>query len=360
MLSRSIAAVSICLLTGAAVQAQQPAPLQLRETFREPFSLVRGIAELSDGRVLIADQREMSVFAADFRTGQRKRIGTGEGAGPHEYKAPIGLFHLSADTVAIYDLQNNRFQLVSRDSIVGTRLLGSGGVVSMVPRAVDRSGTYYWDKVSAVRLEKRTNPNASAAAILKQRPDGEEMSIGTLTIPGGINPAPFPDWDFWDAAPDGWVAVVRNQGEYRVDWIDPRGAQVRGPLVDEKRLEITRADRQTFDKQVESGERRVSQGLVQQQGQAPPPRPKVPDLPEFFPYAVKVWASPAGHAWVQRQLPLAKKSLALDVFDRAGRRVARYQIAGDRKLIGFGASSVYVLRTDNDGLQWLERYAYPR
>jgi hypothetical protein len=136
---------------------------------------------------------------------------------------------------------------------------------------------------------------------------------------------------------------------------------VRGALVAEKRTEITRADRQTFDKQVESGERRVSQGLVQQQGQTTPPaRPNVPDLPDYFPYAVKIWASPAGHAWVQRQLPLANKGLALDVFDRTGRRVARYQVPGERKLIGFGASSVYVLRTDDDGLQWLERYAYPR
>ena len=359
MLSRSIAAGSI-LLSAAALEAQQPAALQLQETFREPFSLVRGIAELSNGRVLVADQREMSVYAADFRTGQRRRIGTGEGAGPHEYKAPVGLFHLRGDTVAIYDLQNNRFQLVSRDSIVGTRLLGSGGVISLVPRAVDRTGTYYWDKVSAVRFEKRTNPNASAAAILKLGQDGKEISIGTLNIPGGSNPGPFSDWDSWDVAPDGWVAIVRNQSEYRVDWIDPRGAAVRGPLVAEKRTEITRADRQTFEKQVESGERRVSQGLLQQQGSAPPPRPKTPELPEFFPYAVKVWSSSAGHAWVQRQLPLADKALVLDVFDRAGKRVAQYQVPGDRKLIGFGASSVYVLRTDDDGLQWLERYAYPR
>ena len=136
---------------------------------------------------------------------------------------------------------------------------------------------------------------------------------------------------------------------------------MRGAVVDEKRPEITRGDRQTFDKQVQSGERRVSQGLVQPQGQTtPPPQPKMPDLPDFFPYAVKIWASPAGHAWVQRQLPLAEKALGLDVFDRAGKRIARYQVPGDRKLIGFGASSVYLLRTDGDGLQWLERYAYPR
>jgi hypothetical protein len=157
------------------------------------------------------------------------------------------------------------------------------------------------------------------------------------------------------------VAIVRNQSEYRVDWVDPRGVQVRAARVDEKRNEITRGDRQTFAKQVESGERRVAQGTVRPEGQTGPlPQPKLPDLPDVFPYAVKIWASPSGHAWVQRQLPLADKSLLLDVFDRSGKRVGRYQFPGERKLIGFGASAVYVLRSDDDGLQWLERYAYPR
>ena len=102
MRSRSIATVSLSLLGAAALYAQQSATLQLQQTFREPFSLVRGVVELSDGRVLVADQREVAVYAADFRTGQRRRIGTGEGAGPHEYKGPVGLFHLNGDTVAIY------------------------------------------------------------------------------------------------------------------------------------------------------------------------------------------------------------------------------------------------------------------
>jgi hypothetical protein len=164
VLSRSIAAVSILLLSAAGVRAQQPVSLQLQQTFRHPFSLVRGVAELSDGRVLVADQREVSVYVADFRTGQRRRIGTGEGAGPHEYKAPVGLFRLRGDTVAIYDLLNNRLQLVARDTIVGTRLLGSGAEVRLIPRSVDRDGTCYWDNVNATRLEKRINPNASTAA----------------------------------------------------------------------------------------------------------------------------------------------------------------------------------------------------
>jgi hypothetical protein len=75
MLSRSIAAVSILLLSATGVRAATVS-LQLQQTFREPFSLVRGVAELSDGRVLVADQREVSVYVADFRTGQRRRIGT--------------------------------------------------------------------------------------------------------------------------------------------------------------------------------------------------------------------------------------------------------------------------------------------
>jgi hypothetical protein len=48
-----------------------------------------------------------------------------------------------------------------------------------------------------------------------------------------------------------------------------------------------------------------------------------------------------------------------DVFDVAGRLTRQIALDGERVIVGFGAGAVYVARTDEDDLQWLERYRWP-
>ena len=45
-----------------------------------------------------------------------------------------------------------------------------------------------------------------------------------------------------------------------------------------------------------------------------------------------------------------------DVFDAAGERVRQVRLGENRLVVGFGAGVVYVVVTDDDDLQWLERY----
>jgi hypothetical protein len=47
----------------------------------------------------------------------------------------------------------------------------------------------------------------------------------------------------------------------------------------------------------------------------------------------------------------------LDVFDRRGTLIGKVTLPKDRRIVGFGANSVYMARTDSDDMQWLERYA---
>ena len=47
----------------------------------------------------------------------------------------------------------------------------------------------------------------------------------------------------------------------------------------------------------------------------------------------------------------------LDVFDARGILVGKVTIPKDRRIVGFGANSVYMARTDSDDMQWLERYS---
>ena len=70
--------------------------------------------------------------------------------------------------------------------------------------------------------------------------------------------------------------------------------------------------------------------------------------------------SPAGELWVERWLP-ASRNPQMDVFDGEGSRLGTVDLPEGRTLIGFGTTAdgspaVYLVRTDEFDLKWLERY----
>lgn len=56
----------------------------------EPFSQVRAVRELPNGRVLVTDQNEKRIYIADFATKTRTPLGT-VGPGPQEYALVLAL-----------------------------------------------------------------------------------------------------------------------------------------------------------------------------------------------------------------------------------------------------------------------------
>ena len=50
---------------------------------------------------------------------------------------------------------------------------------------------------------------------------------------------------------------------------------------------------------------------------------------------------------------------AEDLFDRQGTRVGTITLGNNRRVIGFGAGTVYVVAYDEFDLNYLERYAMP-
>jgi hypothetical protein len=48
-----------------------------------------------------------------------------------------------------------------------------------------------------------------------------------------------------------------------------------------------------------------------------------------------------------------------DVFDGTGKLARHVMLPDDTRLVGFGKNSVYLVRIDDDDLQWLERYRRP-
>ena len=64
-----------------------------------------------------------------------------------------------------------------------------------------------------------------------------------------------------------------------------------------------------------------------------------------------------GLVWVMRSSAFDATTCEVDVFDGTGTRVRRLSMPVTNRVAGVGKSSIYVIRTDDEGLQWLERYA---
>ena len=86
---------------------------------------------------------------------------------------------------------------------------------------------------------------------------------------------------------------------------------------------------------------------------------------EFAPFQPeRSLVSPGGELWVERWLP-ADQAPRMDVFDGEGVKLGTVDLPEGRQLIGFGSTAageaaVYLVRTDELDLKWLERYRVVR
>ena len=83
-------------------------------------------------------------------------------------------------------------------------------------------------------------------------------------------------------------------------------------------------------------------------------------LPIFKADAIRI--SPEGEVWVERMMPVGAPA-RVDMFDREGIRRGYIELPPNSKVIGFGDGTddiVYLARTDDVGLIWLERYRITR
>jgi hypothetical protein len=72
-----------------------------------------------------------------------------------------------------------------------------------------------------------------------------------------------------------------------------------------------------------------------------------------------VQVTPEGEVWVLRTRPAGDKVPTYDVFDRNGALVKKVVLNPRSRVVGFGRGAVYVTRSDEDDLLYLERYRRP-
>lgn len=319
-----------------------------------PFTRIRGLQELRDGRVLVADQTENALWIVDLARGTREKIGR-EGAGPNEYRSPVELWPFRGDSLILEDLGNGRLSLYGPALRMG-RTIPMFSIGGTLPAATDTLGGFYFDNGTHVRIERRRNPAAGDRAVLSRivesAPESVD-SIGWLRIAGPPNPQVWYPWDAWAVGADGRVLIVRNQAEYRVEWRLPDGRHVTGPAIDEERIEVSAEDRRLYAEAHPLG----GAGSVSMNGRPPSRRPET-DFPDRFPLTDprNVWVDREGRGWVGRLEHQRERRPLFDVFDSSGHRVTRVRLPEGRLVVGFGPGSLYAVRIDEVDLQWLERY----
>ena len=144
-----------------------------------------------------------------------------------------------------------------------------------------------------------------------------------------------------------------------MEWLGG-GAPVVGPMVkyepvkvgdDEKNAWADQMTASGLMVEVENGRRRTRR----------PPRPDIdrmtwPATMPAYTGSRAVLAAPGGQLWVRRAQAATATGALYDVFDARGRLIRQIVLDGNRTILGFGPHSVFVSRTDDDDLQWIERY----
>jgi len=361
--------------------------------YTDPFTMVSGVRELRDGRVIVADAREKTVQLIDLKAGTATKIGR-EGSGPGEFALPIRLLALPGDTSAVYDPLNRRYLLIGPDGKVGgfasyeAQASGSGPIRLTIPRTVDARGRLY-----SVGPSFNINPNgptssADSAPILRlDRTTKKTDTVAFVHIPpatvttsgggrgqnvsvraGGGNP--FAATDEWAVMPDGRVAVVRVK-DYHVDWYAPNGQKTSGPAIAYAKIKVTDEDKKQYRERAASAgtaimmTQRVGPGGTSSSASVGAPTngqlPEPTDWPDVKPAftANAAMGAPNGQVWVLRTRSAKDKIPTYDVFDASGKVVSRVALPATTRLVGFGNGTVYLARSDEDDLQYLQRYRLP-
>lgn len=339
--------------------------------FPEPFSSISGLRELSDGRVLVSDRLEKAVRILDFGTGDMQEIGR-VGGGPGEYQMPGALLALAADSTMLVDFGNMRLTRIAPDGqlLQSTSMQQTDRFIN--PTGSDVLGRLYFDDLGSFRAGPGELPEE--AAVLRwdlaadrfdtvsymPRPEvrmrssggggGARFSMGRMS--------PLQARDAWSVAPDGWLALARAE-PYHVEWIQPSGEQVTGPNVTYEPVEVTDEDKEAFGNRTMTGVMVTAggEGSGSRTIRIPPPDSDDLEWPEvkpaFLPSGISV--APDGAAWVRRYVSHGEPEL-YDVFDRSGNRIKQVVLPPGRRLEGFGDGCVYLVRVDEDDLQWVEKY----
>lgn len=348
--------VALTLLAGALHNQAGPQALKPRNALLpEEFSQLVGVRELRDGRVLLGDRKETRLVVAELATNAVTAVG-GVGSGPGEYKEVAHLVALGGDSTLLVDGTNYRWLLLDGSSIVAT-------VPPDAPafRAVFAGRPDGADRLGHLLSRGCWGRSDSTCILLVDRSSGRQDRIGSLlelVQRSSVRAAPAQEGKAGGFAvtnspartgeqallfPDGWTAVARLD-PYRIDWRTPQGDWLSGAPVPYREIRFDSRERAAYA-QRRPGWRNASASV----------------WPEFAPpfELSALIGSPDGSLLVRRFQSATETGMTYDVVDRAGKLRRSIRLSKGEYILGFGERSVYVVVTDEDGIERVARHPWP-
>ncbi len=337
----------------------------------EPFTMVTGVRELPGNLAIVTDQFEHRVFLANFAARTVRQIGR-QGDGPGEYRFPMAPLPAPGNATWIYDATLRRINVIAPDgeftSALNPPTTGiPGGILAV--RGTDRSGQLFFEGNG---FDSETGRFIDSITVVRWKPGDTKFDVMGKVWSGGrviVNgPAgrmsiareatPFPAVDAWTVLPDGRVAVIEHT-PFRIGLLEPGGAIRLGPAISYVTLRVTRAERDAY--RARHAAVRTSAAMKNGGGGAAMRAPPVSDaeFPDLMPpfIASAVLTTPEGEIWIGRSHAAADRTWHYDIFDAGSRLIGSATLGANSAVVGFGAGTVYVARTDPaDDLVYLERY----
>jgi sugar lactone lactonase YvrE len=339
----------------------------------EPFSLVRGALETSDAKLLLTDWIEQRIVLADFSTGAVRDAGR-TGAGPAEFRLPGALLPWPGDSVLLIDAGNARLAVLGPDGAI-RRTFQPTAPGALNPSAVDTAGRLYYtippwltatplagDSVQVARWDPRSDEVALLATI-----HGSKQASGDNRSPYPRVPfVVFAPQDAFAISPSGRMTIATG-ADYHLRILE-NGRETTGPSYASETVRATDAERRAYVRAFLQGSAMSGRGqdgvghvpahVLTDEGVAGVMRASsfAATLPFFRPGGMRT--DDAGRTWVEHW-SAAGQALRHDVFDARGVRIATLRLPSGRRLLALGRSALYLVATDANGLQTVERYPFP-
>lgn len=377
ILLRGLAGLAITVATASFVSAQTvPTRTLSRPEARleQEWSRVMAIRELSDRGAIVIDDIEKVVMLINPTMTASRGIGR-PGQGPNEFSNPTALLPLGRDSTGVLDGSGRQLKVITPAGelsgllrIRGGYPCGAGADTSAVPylsNHMDGAGRFYSQAANTRRNPDGTWVQVNQSAIERWGqgcgrdtvayiprpidPSGRIMGGGDMVVRANMNPAPFSTSVQWITAQDGRVAIV-HPDPYRVDIVQANATLRPGTAIRYTPVPVTSRHRQAWLDF-------LNRPLAGPRGQFRIPYEQPTEWPRHlppFPYnALSMGLD--GRLWVMRygndpDIP------EFDVFDTTGRLVERVVLPRRSRLVGHGRDVVYLVRIDEDDLEYLERH----
>jgi len=341
--------------------------------FSEPFSFVRGVRELRDGRVLVADYIEDRVALVDLARATSTDVLT-EGGGPRSVRLPMSIVPLG-DSSLVVDYGNSRVLVLSpegqpvRASVIERPgrlfvrgLARDGAWLYAVPSWAEGPDALPDDSVRVVRWRQGASSEETVFVMQgnrfrKDRSPSMQPRIPTVGYAGQ---------DAWAVADGGAVWVVRHS-PFRVERLLPDGQWRRGPIVERQLRAVSAEDKRRFVIEFSAASPTSGRGADGGMGRGPTPDARevarligttewAATHPSFD--AAGVLVAPRDRLWVRRA-PEPGRPAIYDEFDGEGKPLRELRLPLGQRVVAVTERGVYAIRENDDGEQFLLRYALP-